>query len=76
MRFHLPAYLIASIKGEVDDPMFTLTYMGVLFESRFATLNALQKKAVTQYLTWCLTEDEYQFYDEDIVRALTEYWEK
>ena len=76
MRFHLPAYIIGSIKGEVDDPIFHLTYMGSYMESRLASLNAEQRQAIIEYLTWCLTEDEYSFYFPNITRALAEYWEK
>ena len=76
MKFHLPAYIIGSIKGEVDDPIFHLTHLGSYIESRLVTLNALQKKAVMEYLTWCLTEEDYKFDYPEIVRALTEYWEK
>lgn len=76
MKFHLPAYIIGSINGEVDDPIFHLTDMGSYMESRLVTLNSLQKKAVMEYLTWCLTEEDYEFYCPNIVRALTEYWEK
>lgn len=74
MRFHLPAYIVESIKGEVDDPIFHLTHLDGYAESKLATLTKLQKNAVIEYLTWCLTEDDYQVYCEDIVRALNEYW--
>jgi len=76
MKFHLPAYIIGSIKGEVDDPIFHLTHLEDHTKSRLITLNALQKKAVMEYLTWCLTEEDYEFDYPEIVRALTEYWEK
>ena len=76
MRFHLPAYLIGSIKGKVDDPIFQLTHMDRHFESRMASLNKLQKKCIIEYLNWCLAQEEYQFNHEDIVKALDEFWRK
>ncbi|GAB6910113.1 conserved hypothetical protein [Desulfosarcina cetonica] len=76
MRFHLPAYIIGSIKGEVDDPIFHLTNMGSYMESRLVSLNVEQHKAIIEYLTWCLTEDEYSYDYPNISRALAEYWEK
>ena len=76
MRFHLPAYIIGSIKGEVDDPIFHLTYMSDYMESRLVSLNVEQQRAVMAYLTWCLTENEYAFDYPNITRALAEYWER
>lgn len=76
MRFHLPAYIIGSIKGEVDDPIFHLTYMGSYMESRLVSLNVEQHQAIIEYLTWCLTEDEYSYDYPNIAKALAEYWEK
>ena len=76
MRFHLPAYIIGSIKGEVDDPIFHLTYMGSYMESRLVSLSVEQRQAIIEYLTWCLTEDEYSYDYPNIARALAEYWEK
>jgi len=76
MQFHLPAYLIGSIKGEIDDPIFHLMHMDDYTESRFVTFNESQKKVVIEYLTWCRTEEEYEFDDKDIIRALNGYWEK
>jgi hypothetical protein len=76
MRFHLPAYIIGSIKGEVDNPIFHLTDMGSYMESRLVSLNVEQYKAIVEYLTWCLTQDEYSFYFPNITRAIDEFWEK
>ncbi len=74
MRFHLPAYMVGSIRGKVDDPIFHLTHLDGYATSQLATLTNAQKKCVIKYLTWCLTEDEYQFDSKDIKRALNEFW--
>jgi len=72
----LPAYIIGSIKGEVDDPIFHLTDIDSYAESKLVSLNVKQKRAVMEYLTWCLTENEYAYDYPNIIRALAEYWEK
>jgi hypothetical protein len=72
MKFHLPAYIIGSLRGEVDAPLFHITHLGSHMEAALATLSAAQKMAVIDYLTWCLTEDEYSFEHADISKALSE----
>lgn len=74
MRFHLPAYLLASLDNAVDDPLFHLTYLNDYTTSRFTTLTDAQRQAIVQYLQWCLTQEIYQF-DHDAIRsALATYW--
>ncbi len=74
MRFHLPAFLIGSIKGELDDPVFHLTQLDDYAKSKLTTLNAEQREAVVAYLNWCLQSIEYQFEHVTIKRALDKYW--
>ncbi len=75
MRFHLAAFMIASLRGEVEDPIFHLTLSGQL-EQKFSTLNTEQVKAVIAYLRWCLSQSEYE-YDHDCIEfALASYWMK
>lgn len=76
MRFHLPAYIIGSMEGEVDDPLFHLTKLDHFSKSKLSSLTSLQIQAVISYLTWCLTEDEYAFDYKCIETALSEYWTK
>jgi hypothetical protein len=73
-RFHLPAYIVGSINGKVDDPIFHLTDLEGYASSKLVTLSSNQKNAVISYLTWCLTEDEYQFDYEEILIALNKFW--
>ncbi|MBV1911379.1 MAG: hypothetical protein KUG78_18955 [Kangiellaceae bacterium] len=75
MRFHLPAFIIGSIKEELDDPIFYLTQIDSYKASKLATFDECQIRAVIEYLTWCLAEEEYQFDHECIVEALNEFWE-
>lgn len=74
MRFHLPAYILASLDGKVDDPLFHLTMLDDYGRSRFTTLNLLQRKAIAIYLRWCLERSEYEFEHATIRRVLGEFW--
>lgn len=74
MRFHLPAFILASLSGISDDPIFQLTHLNAYAKSRFTTLNAEQKKAIIVYLEWALEQPAY-LYDYDIIKkALNTYW--
>ena len=76
MRFHLPAYILASLDEKVDDPLFHLEQLDDDSLSRFSTFSKTQKLAVVTYLKWCLNQDDYKFDHPAIERALSEYWEK
>lgn len=74
MRFHLPAYIVASLGNKVDDPIFHLTQLDDYATSRLAALNHAQRQAIVMYLNWCLEQEEYDFEHPAIRRALSEYW--
>ncbi len=76
MRFHLPAYINGSLKSDVWDPIFHLTQLDDLAKSKLISLNVEQIKAIIGYLNWCLFDDEYKDAHNDIIKALTEYWNK
>ena len=74
MRFHLPAYIEASLDNKVDDPLFQLTQLDDYAKSKFTSFNPAQRQAIVMYLSWCLEKDEYEFEHPAIRRALSEYW--
>lgn len=74
MRFHLPAYMIASLNDEVDDPIFHLTHLDDYAKSKLTTLNREQINAIVGYLKWCLASEDLWPDHEDIQKALNEYW--
>lgn len=76
MRFHLPAFIIGSMRNEVDDPIFHLTLLDEYSKSRLTSLSNMQRKSVVMYLRWCLENGDYEFEHSSIKRALKEYWEK
>jgi len=74
MRFHIPAFIIASIQDDdILDPVFHLSQV---VDQRFILLDKKQKQAITLYLKWCLTQENYEFDFPHIKRILKTYWEK
>ena len=61
MRFHLPTFIIASLHGKTDDPVFYLTQLDDTKKSKLALLNQEQKKAIAMYLEWCLKQEDFKF---------------
>lgn len=77
MRFHLPAYMIESLKSdELDDPLFHLTSLDDYSLSKLTTLNDAQRQAIVFYLNWHIEQDNNNFEHPMIRRALKEYWDK
>ncbi len=77
MRFHLPAYIIAELKEEIDDlSIFHLTHLNDYGKTKFTSLNNAQNESIVMFLEWCLQQDEYQFDHLVIAKALSEYWKK
>ena len=75
MRFHLPAYMIATLRREpVDDPVFHLVGFDDYALSRFTTLNVSQKRAIAAFLEWCAEQEDYDFERPNIRRALKDTW--
>jgi hypothetical protein len=78
MRFHLPAYLIASIEGKLSaDILFHLIYSDQEAMSRFALLSDSQRHAVREYLVLCLSrawDENNDFVYPMLEKTLKEYW--
>ena len=76
MRFHLPAFLIASMKGEYTfDLVYNLT-QSTLLEDQCTLLTQPQRKVVREYLQFAQEEEDHEFDREHIQRALENYWAK
>lgn len=75
MRFHLPAFLIADLKGQW---MFDLTFHLCEVDNpsdKFSLLNDIQRDAVRAYLSWIATDIDYSFDRDSIVKNLVNgYW--
>ena len=75
MRFHLPAYLIADLRGLYNFGMaFSLTHLSDHRKSQFELLSPEQRKAVRAFLLHILNDPGYQFERPQIHKALNEYW--
>jgi hypothetical protein len=77
MRFHLPAFMIAEIKGEYRFGMaFALTQLSDYSKSQFSLLTTQQRKAVCSFLEWLAESPDYEFERTAIKDALEKYWLK
>lgn len=78
MRFHLPAFLSAELRGDFwMGTAFTLTYSVTHDDrdaKRFSLLNNVQRAAVRSFLLFLLDDPESEFDRQDILKALDEYW--
>ncbi len=75
MRFHLPAFLLADLRGDYGMGMaFCLTHRSGIFKERFSLLSPAQRLAVRAYLLHIADDPEYQFERPDILLALSECW--
>jgi len=75
MRFHLPAYLIAELRGEYGFGLtFCLTHLSDHCIAQFSLLNEVQRKAVRAYVMHLIDDEDEQLDLPHILRALDEYW--
>lgn len=75
MRFHLPAFLIADLRGEW---LFHLTFYlcrPIEQMQQFQLLNSAQRQAVKAYLLWISSDRYYEFQRDGIIKSLKmSYW--
>ena len=75
MRFHLPAFLLADIRGTYNlDMTFTLTHLSDYSKSQFSALSLEQRQAVRAYLSYIRDTELYALDRPQIDWALQEYW--
>ncbi|GDY22579.1 hypothetical protein LBMAG56_39260 [Verrucomicrobiota bacterium] len=74
MRFHLPAYLVADLRGDYGFGMaFCLTQTSD-YDRYFRLLSDAQRRAVRAFLLHILDDRDYEFDSPQIFHALDEYW--
>ena len=75
LRFHLPAFLIADLRGEYQggNVVFHLTYPANLTGDAFSLLSSAQRSAVRAYLLHVAADGKEHFSRAD-KRALKDYW--
>ena len=75
MRFHLPAFLIAELKGEYNFGIeFCLTHISDYRESQFSLLNTEQRASIRELLNYMFNLDTEGFVSIDIANALLGFW--
>lgn len=75
MRFYLPAFLVAELRGEYHMDFWTyLTGLDDWKKAKFALLNAAQKRATCRFLTHLRDELSDLDQQQDIDLALEEFW--
>lgn len=75
MRFHLPAYLIAELKGDYDFGLaFCLTHLSDYSRGQFVLLSSNQRAAVRAFLLHMATDPNYELGWPHLDQALKEYW--
>ncbi len=76
MRFHLPAFLIADLRGEYGCGMaFCLTHLTDHSRSHyFPLLSSKQRAAVRAFLLLIAEESDYALDRPHIIQALDDYW--
>ena len=74
MRYHLPAYLIAALIGELEiELMIPLTDLHDFGLDRFSLLNTQQRAVVRDFLERCLVDSD-EFFRPSLSLALSRYW--
>ncbi|MBE7494060.1 MAG: hypothetical protein HS117_03905 [Verrucomicrobiaceae bacterium] len=75
MRFHLPAFLIADLRGDLGIGMdFCLTHHALADHPTFSLLSPEQRLGIRMYLLHIMHHPDYQFSKPDIQCALDQYW--
>lgn len=75
MRFHLPAFMIAEIKGEYRFGMsFALTHLSDHTRSQFKLLSKTQREVVRSFLEYLSEQPDYDFEKPMIKEAIENYW--
>jgi hypothetical protein len=76
MRFHLPAFMIATLEGTFSmDVSFHLTHFEITGDSQFSLLSKAQRQAVREFLlSLKISMDEYPPRRFAIESALKDYW--
>ena len=75
MRFHLPAYLTAELRGDYGFGMaFSLTHLNNYTRSQFTALSPEQRKVIRDFLLFLRDDPDYEFDLPQIDHALTDFW--
>lgn len=75
MRFYLPAFLMADLKGELGIGMgFCLTHHALADHATFSLLSPEQRLSIRMYLLHIVHHPNYKLEAPEIQQALNQYW--
>lgn len=75
MRFHLPAYMSAELRGEYHfGTSHRFTHLDAHGRRYFTALSVVRRQVVREFLLFLREEPEYEFDSAAIDRALETYW--
>jgi hypothetical protein len=75
MRFYLPAFITAELKGEYNFGLtFTLTHLSDYTKKQFELLSPQQRKAVCSFLEYLETDPDHEYESAGIKTAIADYW--
>lgn len=70
MRFHLPAFLLADLRGEWRFNLtFYLCESSEEMQQKFALFNQAQREAVKAYLKWVASDRDFELHRDVIQNA-------
>lgn len=76
MRFHLPAYMLAHLQGEIDEwCIFHLTDLSDYARARLKLLDQPQRLVCIEYLRWYQGHSIDHSEQELIDRVIRDYWQ-
>jgi hypothetical protein len=76
MRFHLPAFLIAHMRGQYGFDLVFHLVQSTGLEETCSLLTDRQREVVRGYLRFAEEDDDHAFDREHIQRALAGYWSR
>lgn len=75
MRFHLPAFLVAELRGEFDMGVeFALVHLNDQTRLMFGLLDSRQRQVVREFLVLLRQDPDSEYFFVDIDRELDGFW--
>jgi hypothetical protein len=75
MRFHLPAFMIAELNGDLNvSCVYHLAHLHDYAKNKLVTLSREERRAVREFLLLVRDAPDYEFDRPQIEQALSDYW--
>ena len=77
MRFHLPAFLIAELRGKFEmELLYHLTDLSKYGREQLSALLPAERKVIRKFLEHLLRDEDYEMERAAIRRGLGDYWKE